>query len=69
MFKHFKHVKPGIHNGDFMLYIAEIFAIAVQEGNRIELCNMLIDPDFMKKPFTKLGEFASEEVGIKIEDY
>ena len=44
--------------GDFMYFIADIFAGEVQYGRRTDLCDMIITQDFQADQIQSLANFA-----------
>ena len=59
--------------GDFMWYIADIFALGVEFGGRVEMCNLLTNGTFYDLKtgiynYTAFSEYAKVR-GVMIEDY
>ena len=55
MFDKLGNSNENINHGDFMFYIADIFTLGVQYGQRTELCKMLVSEEFNKDQFAGLG--------------
>jgi hypothetical protein len=66
----YQGVFPDI--GDYMYYVADIWATGVQYGHRVELCNMVMSDDWKNDPVKRiklLHDFAYTTVGVFVDGY
>ena len=50
--------------GDYMYYVADIWATGVQYGHRVEICNMVLSEEWKTDPIKLLHDFAYDKVGV-----
>jgi len=55
--------------GDYMYYIADIWATGAQYGHRVAMCNMVLSEEWKTDPIKLLRDFSWNTVGVFIDGY
>ena len=64
MFEKLGNPYPDTHMGDFMYYVADMFAGPVQSGMRTGLCDFISTVDLEDDPLTALGQYGKQVVDM-----
>ena len=55
--------------GDYMYFVADIWATGAQYGHRVEMCNMVLSEEWKTDPIKLLRKFSWDTIDVKIDGY